>query len=427
MKGLLLVYLMAYGGAIAALFNPYIGFLVYVSFAILRPEFVWPWSIEPGNFSLVVGLAMLAGWAFRGFGRWDFGRGKAVIFALIGYFAWTIVSASQAPNQTLAWAFVEHYAKIILPILVALTTITSVRQLKQLAWVIVLSQAYPAFELNMRYFSGYNQLHEDGFAAMDNNCYAISLVTCSGLACFLAWHSERWWQKALAGASAAFMLHAVLFSFSRGGMIGLLVMALVGFVVMPKRPKEYLGFFLAVVLGVSLAGSQVRERFQSSFAEEGKRDASAQSRVDLWAACCDTILKNPVLGVGPDHMPLRIHLYGFPQGKEAHTMWLQLGAELGLPALILLLSYYGICLARLLPIARGKTTVPDPWLAHLARAVIASLCGFAVSAQFVSLEFLEAPYYVALLGAGILKLSTPFVTITTQRGRPNPISNEPNR
>jgi hypothetical protein len=38
--------------------------------------------------------------------------------------------------------------------------------------------------------------------------------------------------------------------------------------------------------------------------------------------------------------------------------------------------------------------------------VIASLVGFAVPAQFVSLEFLETPYYVALVGAGVLKLSS---------------------
>jgi hypothetical protein len=38
--------------------------------------------------------------------------------------------------------------------------------------------------------------------------------------------------------------------------------------------------------------------------------------------------------------------------------------------------------------------------------VIASLTGFAVAAQFVSLDRLEVPYYVALLGAALLKLSS---------------------
>jgi hypothetical protein len=44
----------------------------------------------------------------------------------------------------------------------------------------------------------------------------------------------------------------------------------------------------------------------------------------------------------------------------------------------------------------------DTWFADSARMTIASLVGFMVSAQFVSLEALEIPYYVALLGAGSL-------------------------
>jgi hypothetical protein len=36
--------------------------------------------------------------------------------------------------------------------------------------------------------------------------------------------------------------------------------------------------------------------------------------------------------------------------------------------------------------------------------VIASLAGFSVAACFVSLEGLEFPYYVVLLGAGAMKL-----------------------
>jgi Family of unknown function (DUF5935) len=154
MKSVIFVYLMTYGGAAVALFNPFVGFLIYVSFAILRPELMWPWSVPPGNYSRTVGIAVLAGWALRGFGRWDLGRGKAVILALVGFFVWTTLSAWQAPDQELAWEYVEKYAKIIFPILAGITTIHSVRQVKLLAWVILLSQAYAAFELNLRYFGG---------------------------------------------------------------------------------------------------------------------------------------------------------------------------------------------------------------------------------------------------------------------------------
>jgi probable O-glycosylation ligase (exosortase A-associated) len=404
--GFLFVNLMTYGGAIVSLFNPFVGFLIYVSFAVLRPEFVWPWSVEPGNYSRIVALGLLAGWGLQGFGRWDLGRGTAVILALVGYFAWMILSAAQAPEASVAWEYVEKFAKILLPIVVGITTLDSVRRLKLLAWVILISQAYPALEFNRYYFGGYNLLREEGFGGMDNNSYAISLVTCTGLAGFLYWHSERWWQKALAAASAALMLHAVLFSFSRGGVLGLIVLGLATFVVMPKGPKEMSVFVLVLALGLGLAGKEVRERFSTSFAAEGQRDASAESRLVLWAACWDIMKKYPFFGVGPDHMPLILDRYGFNKGKETHTLWLNVGAELGIPCLLLLGSYYGLCIIRLWPIARGKTKDVDPWLRYLARAVIASLCGFVVSGQFVALDFLETPYYVALVGAGVLKLST---------------------
>src|SRR5579883_1721546 len=244
--GLIFVYLMTCLGAIGSLFEPFMGFLVYVCFGILKPEAVWPWSNSEGSFSRIVAIALFVGWILKGGGRWDLGRGTPIILALIGYSVWMVLSASRAPDQQLAWAFVDRCAKIFLPILVASTMIGSVRRLKLLAWVILLSQAYPALYLNQVYLGGYNMLKEEGFAGFDNNSYAISLVACTGLAIFLFWHSERWWQKSIALASMAVMVHAVLFSFSRGGMLGLIAVGLAAFIVMPKRPKECLTFLALV-------------------------------------------------------------------------------------------------------------------------------------------------------------------------------------
>jgi len=55
---------------------------------------------------------------------------------------------------------------------------------------------------------------------------------------------------------------------------------------------------------------------------------------------------------------------------------------------------------------RATLAEEDASYAELAPAVITSLAGFIVAAQFVTLEGLEIPYYVALLGAGTLKLSS---------------------
>src|SRR5205823_14471517 len=73
MKGLLFTYLLTYGGALAALFNPFHGLLVYVCFAIVRPDKMWFWSVPEGNYSRIVGIALLLGWLAHGCGCWHFG------------------------------------------------------------------------------------------------------------------------------------------------------------------------------------------------------------------------------------------------------------------------------------------------------------------------------------------------------------------
>jgi probable O-glycosylation ligase (exosortase A-associated) len=404
MKGLLFTYGMTYGGALVALFNPFYGLLVYVCFAIVRPEDMWPWSVPHGNYSRTVGLALLAGWALHGFGRWRLGRARGVVAALVGFWLWSVVAVTFASDPEVAWAYVESMAKILLPCLVGITVIDSVGKVKQLAWVILLSEGYVAWEFNLSYFQGYNRLWEEGFGGMDNNSNAIALVACAGLAVFVGLHERRWWLKGLALAAALLMIHAILFSFSRGGMLSLAVTGLVGFLLVPKKWQHYVAFAAVVLLTLRLAGPEVTARFRSTFAGEGQRDASAQSRLELWAGCWDSMQKRP-LGVGPDHWGLIAPEYGFRRGKNAHSLWLEVGASLGFPGLGCLLLFYGLCVARLWPLTRERRPVPAPEYRGLARMVIASLTGFAVAAQFVSLDRLEVPYYVALLGAALLKLS----------------------
>lgn len=439
--GFLITILLTFGGALVGLFNPYYGLLVYMSLAILRPESLWFWSV-PGdaNFSRIVACCLLVGWVAQELSRWrqrhpdlptptslvgfssqpffftiasftgkrldTFGRERGIVAALLGFMALAIVGAFLAPNQSVAWDFVESMAKIILPFLVGITSIDSVKKLKQLAWLLVLCQGYVALELNRSYLSGFNRLTEAGFGGMDNNCVAIAMVTAIGLGFFLGLEAPTLWRKGLALFAVACMAHAVLFSFSRGSMLALIITGVVAFFLIPKQPRHYAVFAVAVVFCLLLAGTEVRERFLTIFTGKEERDASAESRLVLWSNCLDSIAEHPLLGVGPNHWPLVVHRYGWNKGKEAHTLWLQLGAELGLPALACLLAFFGLAVVRLWPLARDKCEVPDPWLRSAARMVIAALVGFVISAQFVSLKTLELPYYVTLLGAGAVKLST---------------------
>ncbi|MBI3463908.1 MAG: O-antigen ligase family protein [Planctomycetes bacterium] len=407
MKGAILSYVLTCVGAVGAFIDPFFGLLVYVAFAVLVPEAMWGYAMGAGNqLSRIVAIALLVSWGMRGFGRWQLGKSGGVVAALVLHFCWSVLSSVNAEDQEQARRFIVSLGKIVLPFVAGITLIDSVRQLKQLAWVIALCQGYVGFQLNEYYYSGINLVTTIGYAGMDNNSVAIAMVSCIGLAFFLGMQARRWWAKAAAFGSAACMGHVVMFGYSRGGMIALILTGFVVFLIMPKRPKHYLAFALAVLLALRLAGPEVRKRLSTVFSDPEQRDASAQSRVNLWSDCWDVMLRYPIVGVGPNHWPLIAPEYGWPLGKEAHSLWLQTGAELGVPGMLFLVTFYGLCIMRLWPIARQRYAASDPWLTDAARMVIASLVGFAVSAQFVSLEGLEVPYYITLLGAGVLKVAS---------------------
>src|SRR4051812_27178328 len=200
---------MTYGGALVALSNPYIGLLIYVCFAIIRPDVLWSWAVPPGNYSRVVALALLAGWAFKGFGSWRFGRSRGIIAALVGFMGWSVLMALQSEDRPLAMEYVEELAKIVLPVLVGITLIDSVRKLQQLAWVILLSVGYLALEFNLTYLQGYNRIREEGYGGLDNNGVAIVLNCCVGLALFLGLGARARWQQAVALGTSALLIHGV--------------------------------------------------------------------------------------------------------------------------------------------------------------------------------------------------------------------------
>ena len=92
MKGAIFTYALAYGGAAVSLINPFVGLLIYVCFGILKPDALWSWSLpEGGHFSRIVAIALLLGWGFNGFGRWELGKARGIVLAFVGF--WALIAA----------------------------------------------------------------------------------------------------------------------------------------------------------------------------------------------------------------------------------------------------------------------------------------------------------------------------------------------
>ncbi len=59
MLGFIFTYVTTFVGAFVALFNPFVGLLVYICLAIITPAAMWSWSIGPEeHFSKIVAIAI---------------------------------------------------------------------------------------------------------------------------------------------------------------------------------------------------------------------------------------------------------------------------------------------------------------------------------------------------------------------------------
>jgi probable O-glycosylation ligase (exosortase A-associated) len=401
MKGLILIYAITVLGSIGALRSPVIGLFVYVGFAVLRPQFIFGFAGNFEGISLIIGVATLIGWAAGGFGTLKMGPGKSIVVALLLFCAWTVISASQAVDTSIAYAELVPMAKFVMPFLIGVTVLDSEQRTRTMMWIIVLAQGYVGFEMNLAYLKGFNIANE-GFGGMDNNCFGVSLVTTIGPAIALAIGAKTWWEKGLAAAAAALILHTTLLTFSRGAMVGLLIVGFTAFVIMPKRPKQLAALALIGLLAIRLTGPQLLARYGTALAQDEERDGSAESRLDLWRDCLKIAAGRPVFGVGPGNFRVVASSLGWTPGKQAHSTWMQTLAEDGAPGLLVLLLFFAIPVVKLWPLARATVTEENRYEVAVASGIIMCVVGFLVTGQFVSLGGLEIPYYATMIGVVIL-------------------------
>ena len=136
------------------------GLCVYVAFSVARPQLLYGWAGDMSGLSRVIGLAVLAGWAFKAFGHWSLREARLPVAALCGYFACVLLSAASASHQAVAWESVIEQFKFFLPFLAGITLIRTRAQVNALAWTMVVAQGLVGFEMNLSYLRGFNQARE---------------------------------------------------------------------------------------------------------------------------------------------------------------------------------------------------------------------------------------------------------------------------
>ncbi len=384
--------------------NPFIGLMIYYAFAILRPTQLWFWVSWPlHRYSFYAGMATLIGWFMSGLG--DFSGLRKISFPLwcfatyllCGVLTWRLAS----PYPPRSWIYLYPQLIIGLMMLVTVSLIRNEKQIKAFAWVTMLSMGYLGWNFNLQYLDNPFYLRLRGFGGIDNNGVAMSMVMGVPIAFMMGVNTRNVLAKAVCYLSVATLTHVVLFSGSRGGMLGLCMVGAALFVIaLVGLPNKIRTIFMAGVMtavALHLAGEGVRQRFFSIFLDQDELDASAASRFSTWAGAWACMKEHP-FGMGPRGFNLVSHLYGLPGNKSVHNLFLQTGADYGFIGMFALMGFYMGTAVITFMMSMSATARRLVWPRYFGHMVTVSISGMLVCSIFIGMESVETGFIISLVG-----------------------------
>ena len=204
---------------------------------------------------------------------------------------------------------------------------------------------------------------------------------------------DRWW----AWPAATILAAGVWLAGSRSAMAALVLSAIGAFVWIASRASQqslrrlaFGGAIGTVVLGVAVVAFWPRAGANMALCP------AFAYRLELWEAGVRMLGEHPVIGVGIGHFPLfsqRLRPLlegGVPQGPEnAHNNFLQVGGELGLPALVALVLWITFAIAPAFRRLRtnGAERLELALVAGLAAFLLTCLVGHPLLVSAVAFPF----------------------------------------
>jgi O-antigen ligase len=236
--------------------------------------------------------------------------------------------------------------------------------------------------------------------------------------------------RLMAGAGAAAITAAIIFSKSRGGTLGLVAMlAVLLYQLRRIRPTVAALVIAAACATLPLLPDSFTQRMSSIFNPEEDQTGSRESRKRLWRDGYHAFLEHPVLGLGAGQFQNYNPTTREETWRETHNAVLQVAAELGAGGLIAFVVIVssgfigalktGAALRRARPSRRARA--PDAArrrgepLELYAAAIIASLTGWLVASMFASVAYYWTLYLVLGLATALRNMSG--ATRTPTRGR----------
>jgi len=346
-----LLFLGAFAACVVgALFNPLIGILGYVLHYSVGPERQW-WagavSYMGIRYIYTIALATAIGIAlnFRKlqYGSRLFAPHEKWILLFVGV-VWLSVLIS--PPTVGRYTTLDHpsvkFTKVIVFVLMMTHIITTPKRLDALLWVLIIGVLVLGWQA---YDTPYRQFVSGRLERVGGPDFAESNVLAAYLACMLPIAGVQFFRSGLPGkllslAAGVFATNAIILTRSRTAVLGLGAAGIAAMILAPRKHRAKIGIALAIaVLGtLYLSDPRFLERAGTISEPQEARDASAQSRLDIWEASIAMFKANPLgVGVGNFHQNIGNYNPAY-KGRDSHNTFVRCYSELGIQGIAIFLA-----------------------------------------------------------------------------------------
>ncbi len=331
---------------------PYLGFLFFIFFTILRPQDDRP-NIQSLHYPMVLLMTTLSATVPRMVKDTEFSAMRAMgrLSLVILYFILMVISAI-ATGWTNASGFrVHEFTVVVLTCIMILFWGSTDLKIWGIMGALVLAGLQLSRDALTRTHWMQEEIGGQAFSRMDINRlngnfgspnYIALLMAVLTLICLsFLYTSYSKWLKLIAVGCIGIFLRVFVMANSRGASLGIAA-ALIAFFLFQKK-KAVTGILLVLTAGafLALAPQAYFDRLHTIVHYEN--DGSATSRLELWDIGINLIKTHPLFGVGPDNFMD----YAF---NGPHDCYIQAAAEMGLPAMMV---YCAILISGLLAAARA--------------------------------------------------------------------------
>ena len=288
-------------------------------------------------------------------------------------------------------------------------TLSIVDSLPRLRWVLFAANVGVALG-SIRVVEEWRQTGaRAGLMVGDSNYFATSAVLALPFAFLMVLHCKKRWERLCYGACLALSLIGVTLCESRGGTLALGVAFLYLVARSRRRVRNLMLIGGLVVPLMVFSPTSPLQRFLHPGADE---ESSNQAHLIAWKAGLRMIAAHPLAGVGLGNFKWVIRRFmddadeqkrealwrqGVNAATIAHNTYLEVAAELGLPALAVFASILFFVYRSLERASKRARAVGSVFLYDAARGLQAGFVGFLVGGCTISAEYTKFLWLVVFL------------------------------